>query len=327
MKTFIKVLFLIFPCIVQVQAQKIGLLLDDYIIERWYSDQRYFTEKVKELGGEVLVEVAYSDTAQQVELAKKLIGSGAKVLVVVPTDSRQAARIADVAKKSGVPVVSYDRLILSENIAAYVSYDNRKVGMLQAKYALEKVPSGKFILVNGPPSDNNAVLFKAGQEEVLAPSIKSGKVKVIGSFVMDDWGQLGSYMKLQEFFSKTKDRPDAVVVANDELATGVITALPKELTGKTIVTGQDADVAGIKNILAGNQAMTVYKPIKPLAEKAAEIAMHLAQGTAIKGLTKTNLGTISANAILLDPVTVDKSNYMETVIKDGQVKLSELKTN
>jgi len=99
MKTLLKVLFLIFPCIVQVQAQKIGLLLDDYIIERWYSDQRYFTEKVKELGGEVLVEVAYSDTAQQVELAKKLIGSGAKVLVVIPTDSHQAARIADLAKK------------------------------------------------------------------------------------------------------------------------------------------------------------------------------------------------------------------------------------
>jgi len=92
MKTFVKVLFLIFPCIIQVQAQKIGFLIDDYIIERWYSDQKYFTEKVKELGGEVLVEVAYSDTAQQVELAKKLIGSGAKVLVVIPTDSHQATK-------------------------------------------------------------------------------------------------------------------------------------------------------------------------------------------------------------------------------------------
>ncbi len=207
MKTFIKVLLLTFACTVQIQAQKIGFLVDDYINERWYSDQKYFTEKVKELGGEVLVEVAYSDTTQQVDLAKKLIGAGAKVLVVIPTDARAAAKIADLAKKSSVPVVSYDRLILSENIAAYVSYDNRKVGMLQAQYALKKVPQGKFILMNGPPSDNNAVLFKAGQEEVLAPSIKSGKVQVIGNFVMEDWGQLGSYMKLQEFFSKTKDRP------------------------------------------------------------------------------------------------------------------------
>jgi D-xylose transport system substrate-binding protein len=327
MKTFIKVLLLTFACTIQIQAQKIGFLVDDYINERWYTDQKYFTEKVKELGGEVLVEVAYSDTAQQVELAKKLIDAGAKVLVVIPTDAHRAAKIADLAKKSGVPVISYDRLILSENIAAYISYDNRKVGMLQAQYALEKAPQGKYILMNGPPSDNNAVLFKAGQEEVLASSIKSGKVQVIGNFVMDDWGQLGSYMKLQDFFSKTKDKPDAIVVANDELATGVIQALPKEITGKTIVTGQDADLAGIKNLVAGNQAMTVYKPIKPLAEKAAEIAMHLAHGTAIKGLTKTNLGTISVNAILLDPITVDKSNYMNTVIKDGQVKLSDLKTN
>jgi len=327
MKTSIKVLLLIFACTIQIHAQKIGFLVDDYINERWYTDQKYFTEKVKALGGEVLVEVAYSDTTQQLDLAKKLIGLGAKVLVVIPTDSHQAAKIADLAKKSGVAVVSYDRLILSENIAAYISYDNRKVGRLQAQYALEKMPQGKFILMNGPPSDNNALLFKAGQEEVLAPSIKNGKVQVMANFVMDDWGQLGSYMKLQDFFSKTTERPDAIVVANDELATGVIQALPKEITGKTIVTGQDADLTGIKNIVAGSQSMTVYKPIKPLAEKAAEIAMQLARGSAIKGLTKTNLGTVTVNAILLDPVTVDKSNYMETVIKDGQVKLSDLKTN
>ncbi len=92
--------------------------MDDYISERWYSDQKYFTEKVKELGGEVLVEIAYADTTKQMELAKKLIASGVKVLVIVPTDAHQAARIVDMAKKSGVAVVAYDRLILSENIIA-----------------------------------------------------------------------------------------------------------------------------------------------------------------------------------------------------------------
>ena len=324
MKVFVKTLVLIFACAAQIQAQKIGFLMDDYISERWYSDQKYFTEKVKELGGEVLVEIAYADTTKQMELAKKLIDSGVKVLVIVPTDAHQAARIVDMAKKSGVAVVAYDRLILSENIAAYISYDNQKVGRLQAEYALQKVPQGKFILINGPTSDNNAVLFKAGQEEVLAPSIKNGKVQVLANFVMSDWGQLGAWMKLEEFFSKNKERPDAIVVANDELAIGVIQALPKINMGKTIVTGQDADLAGIRNILAGNQTMTVYKPIKQIAQKAAEIAMKLARGTVITGLTKMKSGTLIVNAILLDPVVVDKSNYKETVIKDGQVKLSDL---
>jgi D-xylose transport system substrate-binding protein len=325
MKLFPRVLLLILLCATQINAQKVGFLLDDYVSDRWYSDQKYFTEKVNELGGEVLVEIAYADTSKQAELAAKLIDAGVKVLVIVPTDAHRAAKIVDRAKKSGVEVVAYDRLILNENIAAYISYDNQKVGRLQAQYALQKVPQGKYILMNGPPSDNNAILFKAGQEEVLAPSIKNGRVQVLANFVMADWGQLGAWMKLEEFFSKNKERPDAVVVANDEMAIGVIQALPKTLMGVTVVTGQDADLAGLKNIMSGNQAMTVYKPIKPIAQRAAEIAMQLARGTTISGITKMKIGTLTVNAILLDPIVVDKLNYMETVIKDGQVKLSDLK--
>jgi len=151
-------------------------------------------------------------------------------------------------------------------------------------------------------------------------------VQVLANFVMSDWGQLGAWMKLEEFFAKNKERPDAIVVANDEMAIGVIQALPKDRMGKTVVTGQDADLAGLKNILAGNQMMTVYKPIKQIAQRAAEIAMQLARGTAITGFTKMKSGTLTFNAILLDPVVVDKSNYMDTVIKDGQVKLSDLET-
>ena len=324
MKNLVGVLVFAFLGTTQIEAQKIGFLMDDYVSDRWYSDQKYFTEKVKELGGEVLVEIAYADTLKQAELATKLIDSGVKVLVIVPTDAHQAAKIVDRARKSGVAVVAYDRLILNENIAAYISYDNQKVGRLQAQYALEKVPQGKFILMNGPPSDNNAILFKAGQEEVLASAIKNGKVQVLANFVMADWGQLGAWMKLEDFFAKNKERPDAIVVANDEMAIGVIQALPKALMGKTVVTGQDADLAGLKNIVSGNQTMTVYKPIKPIAQRAAEIAMQLARGTAISGITKMKIGTLTVNAILLNPIVVDKSNYMETVIKDGQVKLSEL---
>jgi D-xylose transport system substrate-binding protein len=305
-------------------SQKIGLLLDDFISDRWYLDKKHFTDRVTELGGEVLFEVAYADTGAQVSLAKKMLDGGVKVLVVVPTDARQARKIAELAAQKGVPLISYDRLILSNKVSLYISYDNQKVGRLQAQYALKQKPEGKFIQINGPVSDNNAVLFKAGQDEALAKPMRQGKVQVLGSFVMEDWGELGAWMKLEEFLSKGGLVPDAVLTANDALAAGVIRALPKDLQGKVIVTGQDADISGLRNIFAGTQSMTVYKPIAPLAKKAAELAIDLANGKDISGTTNFQMGALSVKSIFLDPVVVDKSNYKETVVKDGHAAQAEI---
>lgn len=305
-------------------SQKIGLLLDDFISDRWYLDKKHFTERVTELGGEVMLEVAYADTAAQMILAKKMLDAGVKVLVIVPTDARKAKKIAELAAQRGVPLISYDRLILSNKVSLYISYDNQKVGRLQAQYALNQKPEGKYIQINGPVSDNNAVLFKAGQDEVLTKQSKQGKVQILGSFVMDDWGEIGAWMKLEEFLSKGGAAPDAVLTANDALAAGVIRALPQDLQGKVIVTGQDADIGGLKNVFAGTQSMTVYKPIAPLAKKAAELAIDLANGKEISGTINFQMGSLSVKAILLDPVVVDKSNYKETVVKDGHAVLEEI---
>jgi D-xylose transport system substrate-binding protein len=305
-------------------SQKIGLLLDDFISDRWYLDKKHFTERVTELGGEVLFEVAYADTGAQVSLAKKMLNAGVKVLVIVPTDARQARKIAELASQKGVPLISYDRLILSNKVSLYISYDNQKVGRLQAQYALKQKPEGKYIQINGPVSDNNAVLFKAGQDEALSKATKQGKVQILGSFEMEDWGELGAWMKLEEFLSKGGLVPDAVLTANDALAAGVIRALSQDLQGKVIVTGQDADISGLKNIFSGTQSMTVYKPIAPLAKKAAELAIDLANGKEISGTTNFLMGALSVKAILLDPLVVDKSNYKETVVKDGHATLEEI---
>jgi len=308
----------------QLQAQKIGLLLDSYISDRWYLDQKLFMDKVRELGGTPLLEVAYGDTVEQLRLGKKLIDEGVNVLVIVPTNAKQAAQIVAVAKAANVPVLDYDRLIFSPDISVFISYDNEKVGKLQAQYALSKVPVGNYILVNGPVSDNNAILYRQGQLGVLAPSIKNGKVKVLEDFVMGDWGELGALMKLDDYFSSNKKKPDVIIAANDALANGVVQALPKEFTGKIVITGQDADLPALKNIIAGNQSMTIYKSIKPVAQLAAQVAMKLAKGEPITGTTKLKNGNGYVDAILLDPVVVDKGNFTETVVKDGHVNLSEI---
>jgi len=308
----------------QLFSQKVGFLLDGYLTDRWYLDQKLFMDKVKELGGEPLLEVAHGDTLEQLRLGKKLIDDGVKVLVIVPTDSRQAARIVVVAKTANVPVIAYDRLIMSNNLSLYVSYNNEKVGSMQAQYAVSKIPNGNYLLFNGPVSDNNAVQFSVGQRKILDPKIRSKNVKLIGDFVMSDWGELGAMTKMDEFMSSSQEKPNVVIAANDALANGVIQSLPNDLIGKVIITGQDADIAALKNIVSGKQSMTIYKPIKPLAEMAAEMAIKLAKGETVKGATKMSSGNITVNAVLLDPVVVDKDNYKETVVKDGHAALDEI---
>lgn len=307
-----------------LSAQKIGFLLDGYLTDRWYLDQKLFTNRITELGGEPLVETANGDTLEQLRLGKKLIAAGVKVLAIVPTDAKQAAKIVALAKAANIPVVAYDRLILSNDLSLYVSYNNEKVGSLQAEYALNHMPKGNYVLLNGPVSDNNAMQFSRGQRKILEPHIKSGKIKIIGDFVMNDWGELSAMMKIDEFITSSKDKLNVIIAANDALASGAIQSLPKELLGKVIITGQDADLTAIKSIISGEQSMTVYKPIKPLAQMAAEMAMKLAKGELIKNTSILQSGGVSVKAILLDPIVVDKLNYKDTVVKDGHVSLSQI---
>jgi D-xylose transport system substrate-binding protein len=307
-----------------IQAQKIGLLMDSYITDRWYIDQKLFADKIKELGGQAFIEVANGDTTEQVRLGKKLIDEGVRVLAIVPTDAKQSAKIAAIAKSANVKVIAYDRMILSNDVSIYISYDNEKVGMLQAQYIVDRMPVGNIIIINGPESDNNAIQFGRGQRKILDPYVKKGNIKIIGDFIMSDWGELGALMKIDEFLFTSKQKPNAILAANDALANGATQSLPPELSGKVIVTGQDADLTGLKNIISGRQSMTIYKPIRPLAQMAADVAMKLAKGEQIKNTIKMEIGNISVSAILLEPIVVDKLNYKDTVVKDGHAALSQI---
>ncbi len=322
---FIKLIVLgvMLTCAGNSWGQKIGLLMDSYVIDRWYIDQKLFTDKIKELGGECVVAMPYGDPDEQVELGKKLIASGVDVLVIIPCDGVKAASIVDVAKAANIPVIAYDRMINSKDLSLYISYDNINVGKLQAAYAIKKVPQGNYLILNGPPSDMNSISFSKGQRIVLRPGIESGKIKVIGDFVLSSWSELEALMKIDEFFSSNSEKPDVIIAANDAIATGAIQSLPEDLKGKVLITGQDADKAALKNIISGNQTMTIYKPIKPLAYSAAESAMKLARHEKLETI-KTTIGDYETNAILLEPLVVDKINYKETVVKDGHVKLSEV---
>jgi D-xylose transport system substrate-binding protein len=309
-------------------TQRIGLLLDNYVTDRWYLDQKLFCDRVLIDGGECLLEVAYGDADEQYKLAEKLIARKIDVLAIVPTDARKAANIVELAKKNNVPVIAYDRLIYSNDIALYVSYNNERVGYLQAEYMLKRYPKGKYMLLNGPITDNNAVLFRKGQLEALKVAVKSGAVSIIEDHVLTDWSEIGAFEFMKEHLAKAKEIPDVVIAANDALANGVIQALPTTAAGTVGITGQDADLTGVRNIITSNQDMTIYKPIRPLAFLAAEAALELSRGRNLIAAKEISHGNgISVKTILLDPMVVDKSNYKETVIKDGHASLSEVLKN
>ena|GEM_PF-2507894 len=311
----------------QTKAQKVGLLLDSYVTDRWNLDQKFFSDHITVLGGECVVAVAYGDPDEQLRLAKKMITEGVDVLAVVPTDALRASEIVEVARRANVPVISYDRLILSPDISVYISYNNVKVGQLQAEYVISKIPAGKYFLMNGPVSDNNAVMLREGQLKILEPHLRKGKIRILEDFVMKNWSEIGAFEKMKEVMAADGEMPDVILAANDAVANGAIQALPGALAGKIIVSGQDADLTAIRNIIAGTQAMTVYKPIKPLAQLAAQLSMDLANGKKPIGTSRVSSGGITVDAILLDPLVVDKSNYKETVIRDGHASLSEVLRN
>lgn len=297
---------------------KIGMSIDDLRLERWQKDRDIFKKAAEELGAEVIVVSANGDSQKQLTDAENLLSQGIDVLVIIPNNGEVMAPVVDEAHKAGVKVLAYDRLITNSDVDFYISFDNVKVGELQAQAIVEKMPKGNYFLMGGSPTDNNARLFREGQMKVLQPLIDKGDIKVIGDQWVKDWLPEEALKIMENALTANNNQIDAVIASNDSTAGGAIQALNAQgLAGKVPISGQDADLAGVKRIVEGTQTMTVYKPIKTLAEKAAQIAVDLGRGEEIESNGVTNNGKIDVKSYLLSPIAVTQENLKETIIKDG----------
>jgi D-xylose transport system substrate-binding protein len=305
---------------------KIGLSMDTLRAARWAHDRDIFTQKCNEQGVGVLVQSADSNDALQNSQAENLLTQGIKCMVVIPHNAKSSATIVESAHKMGVPVLSYDRLILDSDVDAYVSFDNIKVGEMQASTLVKLKPTGNYVLMGGAPTDYNAILFRKGQTNVLDPLVKKGDIKIVGDQWADDWLAVNALKKMENILTKNDNKVDAVVDSYDGTAGGDIQALTEQgLAGKVLVSGQDAELAGCQRIVAGTQTMTVYKPVKFLAAKAADIAVALAKGRALPSTDKTtNNAKKDVPSYFLDPIPVTKDNLVDTVIADGFQKMEEV---
>lgn len=324
----------VFSClqVTQVSAAKkivIGLSLDTLKEERWYKDRDMFIAKAKALGAsEVLVQTANSDDALQVSQCENLLSQGIDVLVIIPHNASACAEAVTSAHKSKVPVIAYDRLIYNCDLDLYISFDNEKVGFFQATYITKLVPKGVYAYIGGSPTDNNAFMFKAGAMKVLDPLIKKGDIKLAYDQFTNDWKPEVAQSNMENCLTKLSNKIDAVVAANDGTAGGVIQALTdQKLQGKVPVSGQDAELAACQRIVEGTQSMTVYKPIKIIAEAAAKAAVDMAKGKKVKANLTVDNKKIKVPFLALEPLSVDKNNMFKAVIQDGFQKLEDVYRN
>ncbi|HTD21034.1 MAG TPA: D-xylose ABC transporter substrate-binding protein [Terriglobales bacterium] len=307
---------------------RIGFSMDSLQLERWQRDRDLFVQKAKELGAEVLVQSADGNDSLQVQQAENLLTQDVDVLVIVPHNGEIAASIVDSAKRQHVPVLAYDRIIRDSDVDFYISFDNVKVGELQAQYLLDRAPKGNYVLIGGSPTDNNARLFREGQMNVLKPAVDRGDIKIVADQWAKDWLPSEALRHTENALTQARNNVVAVVASNDSTAGGVIQALEEQkLAGKALVSGQDADLTACQRIVGGTQSMTVYKPIAPLASHAAEIAIALARHSAVEPNGKVNNGSKDVPSFLLTPIAVDKSNMAQTVVKDGFVKIEDVYRN
>jgi D-xylose transport system substrate-binding protein len=296
----------------------IGFSLADLKEERWQRDRDFFAAKIASLGGEVLTQDAAGDPNAQMRQCDGLLAKGVKVLVVVPKNADAARPIVLAAHAKGVQVLSYDRLIGDAAVDLYLSFDNEKVGEIQAQSILQVAPKGNYLVLKGDPADKNSAMIHAGHMKVLQPAIDRGDVKVVATQSCDKW--LRSEAQRITADALQKHDVQAIVASNDGTASGAIAALSaKGLAGKVPISGQDADLIACQYVWQGIQAVTVYKPIQKLAEAAAEQAMRAATTGSFDtaGTVALPNGSKSVKALFLEPIAVTKGNLLATVVADG----------
>jgi len=321
-------------------CKKVGVLLPETASSaRWDGyDKPLLEQMIPQMlpGATVDYNNAQGSADTQQTQAQADLTKGDCILVVAASDSIKAATIVTLAKAKGVPVIAYDRLIYSNDLNYYVSFDNTKVGALQGQYIADHYKSyvsaghNNMVMIDGAQTDNNALLFSKGAHSVIDPLVSSGALKKVYEKFTPNWDNPTAQTEMQAALTANQNNIQIAYVANDGMAGTVIAALKAvKLNGKVLVTGQDATVAGLQNILEGNQAMTVYKAYNKEAGATAQLVAAISNGadtsTIVNGQTAVPItGGANIPSVLETPVAVDKSNIASTVVADGQVTKAQL---
>lgn len=312
---------------------KIGLSISDFETERWPVEQAIMTKLAHEGGAQLISQVANHDPKLQNDQIDNMVLQGVDVIIIIAEDGAAAASAVNEAARDGIACIAYDRLIKSDKLAAYISFDNVEVGRTQARGIINRVQKGRFVLLGGSPTDNNAILFRKGQMEILQPLIDKSEIIPVADQWVEGWSPANATKIMENILTAQANKIDAVVASNDGTALGALQAMKAQgLAGKVPISGQDATAAGCKSIVENELSMTVYKDVRLLSPMAIDMAIKLAKKEKIDGLKPVQLSELTLDDKLkgtvpckfLKVVGVDKTNVYDEVIKSGFQKYDDV---
>jgi D-xylose transport system substrate-binding protein len=301
----------------------VGVSWNNFQEERWKTDEAAIKGVLDKAGAKYISTDAQSSASKQLSDIENLISQGANVLIVLAQDTDAIQPAIQKAVDEGIPVIGYDRLIENPK-AFYITFDNKEVGVMQAKAVFAVQPKGNYVIIKGNSADPNADFLRAGMEDVIGPAVKSGDIKIVGETYTDNWAAENAQREMEQFLTQNDNKVDAVLSENDGMATGVSSALAAQgLSGHVALSGQDGDQAALNRVALGTQTISVWKDARQLGKTAAEVALALANGTdpgKVDGSIMFNGGPkgVSMHAILLTPTAITKDN-LNLVIDAGWI--------
>ncbi len=322
---------------------KIGLSFSDFATERWKGENDLMTKLLTEKGYEVLSQQANHDVKLQNDQIDTMVSQGAKALIIIAEDGDAAVTSVDKAAKAGVKVIAYDRLIKSPNISAYISFNNTEVGRQEALGVMKALNfdggkwttanPAKIFMMGGSPTDNNAILVRQGQMEVVKPYVDKGVAKIVADQWVDNWDATNAHNIMENVLTSQKNQIDAVVASNDGTALGALQALKAQgLAGKVPISGQDATADGANSIVKGEQTVSVYKDTRLLSPLAVDLADKFLKGQSdpnLKSFTMAELTndpkkTGNVMAYFLPVYQVTKDNVFDMIVKSAFQKYDDV---
>ena len=315
---------------------KVGLSFSDFATERWANEEKILRKLLEDKGYEVLTQEANHDVKAQNDQIDNMVSQGVKALIVIAEDGDAVVTSVDKAADAGVAVIAYDRLIKSPKIAGYISFNNVEVGRQQADGVMKALDianwdtaangPARVVKLGGSPTDNNAILFRKGQDEIVDPLVNDGKIEIVADQWVDNWDAANALKLMENILTGANNDVDAVVASNDGTALGALQALSAQgLAGKVPISGQDATADGCNSIVKGELTVSILKDIRNLSPIAVDMADNLLNGKPVEGLEEFTMAELTnddskqgnVKALFLPVEQVNKDNVFDLCVKNG----------